>query len=66
MALLIAAIKATLVVMFFMHIKYERGITSIFVIAGFCWLAIMLIFSASDYLTRGWLPTPGELPPIHF
>jgi cytochrome c oxidase subunit 4 len=65
-ALLIAATKATLVVLFFMHVRYERRLTLVFAIAGFCWLAIMLILTWGDYSTRGWLPAPGELPPVHF
>jgi cytochrome c oxidase subunit 4 len=61
LAMLIAVTKATLVVLFFMHVKYEGRLTLVFAIAGFCWLAIMLILTASDYLTRGWLPAPGDV-----
>lgn len=63
-AMLIAVTKAVLVILFFMHVKYEGRLTLIFAIAGFCWLAIMLILMAGDYLTRGWLPAPGALPPF--
>ncbi len=63
-ALLIAATKASLVVLFFMHVKYQNRLTAIFVISGFAWLAIMMILSSSDYLTRGWLPAPRGLPPF--
>lgn len=65
-AIAIAVFKTVLVVLFFMHVKYEGKVTLIFAIAGFCWLAIMLMLTAGDYLTRGWLPAPGELPPIPF
>ena len=65
-AMAIAVFKTVLVVLFFMHVKYEGKVTLIFAIAGFCWLAIMLMLTAGDYLTRGWLPAPGELPPIPF
>ncbi len=65
-AFLIATIKASLVVLFFMHIRYERRLTFVFAVAGFCWLAIFLVLTFGDYLTRGWLPAPGEMPPVHF
>jgi cytochrome c oxidase subunit 4 len=65
-AMLIAVTKAVLVILFFMHVKYEGRLTFVFAIAGFCWLAIMLILTASDYLTRGWLPMPAAIPAVHF
>ncbi len=65
-AMLIAVTKAVLVILFFMHVKYEGRLTFVFAIAGFCWLAIMLILTASDYMTRGWLPMPAAIPPLHF
>jgi cytochrome c oxidase subunit 4 len=66
LAMTIAITKAVLVILFFMHVKYEGRLTLIFAIAGFCWLAIMLILMASDYMTRGLLPAPGEVPPVPF
>ena len=52
-ALAIAVTKATLVVLFFMHVKYNPRLTWIFVAAGFIWLLIMIELTLSDYLTRG-------------
>jgi cytochrome c oxidase subunit IV len=65
-AMLIAVTKAVLVILFFMHVKYEGRLTLVFAISGFCWLAIMLILTASDYMTRGWLPMPAAIPAVHF
>ncbi len=65
-ALLIAAAKAILIVLFFMHVKFEGLLTFVFAIAGFCWLAIMLILTFADYYSRGWLPSPREVPPLPF
>ena len=65
-AMLIAVTKATLVVLFFMHVRYQGRLTFVFAIAGFCWLADLLLLIASDYLTRGWLPSPGAIPPMRF
>jgi cytochrome c oxidase subunit 4 len=65
-ALLIAGTKAALVILYFMHVRYETPITRVFAIAGFCWLAILMLLSFSDYYTRGWMRPPGEVPPLFF
>jgi cytochrome c oxidase subunit 4 len=54
-ALTIAVIKATLVVLYFMHVRYGSRLTWVFVGAGFFWLAIMVALTMGDYMTRGWL-----------
>ena len=54
-ALTIAVIKATLVVLYFLHVRWSSRLTWVFVCAGFFWLAIMVALTLSDYLTRGWL-----------
>ncbi len=51
-ALTIAIIKATLVIMYFMHVKYNTKITWIFAGAGFLWLIIMFALTMADYVTR--------------
>jgi cytochrome c oxidase subunit 4 len=53
-ALVIAVFKATLVVLFFMHVKYSTRLTWVVVLAGIFWLGIMLALTMGDYLTRGW------------
>src|SRR6202166_713865 len=54
-ALLIATIKATLVVLFFMHVKgASEKLTGAVVVSGFFFLAILLILSLADYMTRSW------------
>jgi len=54
-ALTIATIKALLVILFFMHVKYtNEKMTGAVVVAGFFFLAILLALSMSDYLTRAW------------
>jgi len=55
-ALLIASIKATLVVLFFMHVKgASEKLTAAVVVSGFFFLLILLALSLADYLTRTWL-----------
>ena len=53
-ALAIAGFKATLVVLFFMHVKYSTRLTRLAVIGGLYWLGILLALTLSDYLTRSW------------
>jgi cytochrome c oxidase subunit 4 len=54
-ALLIATIKATLVVLFFMHVKgASEKLTGAVVVSGFFFLAILLALSLADYMTRSW------------
>jgi len=54
-ALLIATIKATLVVLFFMHVKgASEKLTAAVVVSGFFFLAILLSLALADYLTRAW------------
>ena len=59
-ALTIAVIKATLVVLYFMHVRYSTRLIWVIVVAGFFWLGIMFVFTLSDYLTRPTgLTAPG-------
>ena len=52
---MIATVKATLVVLFFMHVKgASERLTGVVVVAGFFFLAILLSLSKADYLTRAW------------
>ena len=53
-ALIIALIKALLVALYFMHVRYSSRLTSIVLMAGFFWLGIMLVLTMSDYLSRGF------------
>jgi cytochrome c oxidase subunit IV len=55
-AMTIAVIKGSLVVAFFMDVRRASSMTKLFVTAGLFWLAILLVFILSDYLSRGWLP----------
>ncbi|HEV7510670.1 MAG TPA: cytochrome C oxidase subunit IV family protein [Candidatus Acidoferrum sp.] len=51
-ALAIASLKATLVVLYFMHARYSPKRTHMVIIAAVFWLAIMLALTLSDYVTR--------------
>jgi len=54
--LLIACTKATLVILYFMHVRWSTRLTWVVVMAGFFWLLIFFGLGMSDYLTRGWIP----------
>ena len=51
-ALVIATLKATLVVLFFMHAKYSPKRTKLIILAGIFWLVLLLGMTLSDYITR--------------
>ena len=57
-ALLIAFVKASLVVLFFMNVKTSSPLTKLFVVSGLFWMFIMILLTFSDYVSRGWLPEP--------
>jgi cytochrome c oxidase subunit 4 len=58
LALTIATIKATLVVLFFMHLYYSSKLTKVTVIAALFFLFLLLALSMTDYLSRSWLTNP--------
>jgi cytochrome c oxidase subunit 4 len=53
-ALAIACAKATLVVLFFMHIKYSSKLMKMTVGAGVFTFLILVGMSMSDYISRAW------------
>lgn len=60
-ALTIAVIKATAVVLIFMHVRWGSRLTQVIAVAAVFWLLIMLSFTISDYFTRsGWPTTLGQ------
>jgi len=54
LALAIAVIKATLVILWFMHVIHSPRMTWIVVISSFLWLGVLFVLTFSDYLTRVW------------
>ncbi len=57
-ALVIATLKALLVVLFFMHVKYaSEKLTKMVIIATLFWLLILLFLSLADYGTRAMTRT---------
>lgn len=55
-ALLIAGAKALLILLFFMHLRYDKREVLVFAGAAYLWLLILIIGTLHDYLSRNWLP----------
>jgi len=57
-ALSIAIFKASLVVLFFMHVKYGSRLTKMIVLCGLYWLLLQPFIAMADLCTRGWMVVP--------
>src|SRR5262245_3426525 len=57
-ALGIASLKASLVLLYFMHLRYTGKFVWVCVGAGLAWLALLLLVTLSDYATRSWIGLP--------
>ena len=52
-ALTIASVKALLILLYFMHVRYSSHVSWIYAGAGFFWLLVLIVLTLSDYLSRG-------------
>ena len=59
-ALAVAIGKASLVVIYFMGVRYNTPLTKVVVVTGFFWLFILFGLTLNDYLTRPWLGVLGR------
>lgn len=50
----IATIKAVLILLFFMHVKFGSRLIWLFSSAAFVFVGIMFFFTFADYMTRSW------------
>jgi cytochrome c oxidase subunit 4 len=57
-ALVIAMCKASLVALFFMHLRWSSRLMHIVAAATLLWLALLIGLTLSDYRTRHWTPSP--------
>jgi cytochrome c oxidase subunit 4 len=59
--LIIGSVKASLVVLFFMHALLSPRLTWLVILVSCFWMGILLVLTYSDYFTRGALPfMPGH------
>lgn len=59
-ALAVALLKASLVVIYFMGLRYNTPLTKVVAVAGFFWLVILFGLTLNDYLTRPWIGALGR------
>jgi cytochrome c oxidase subunit IV len=59
-AVLIAAIKAAIIALFFMHLLHSEHLVRVIGIGALIWFGFMLTLTIGDYVTRGWVPVPGR------
>lgn len=51
-AMAIACVKASLVIAFFMHLRWDTGINKIVFLSAFLFLSLLFIFTLGDQATR--------------
>jgi cytochrome c oxidase subunit 4 len=56
LALTIALAKTSLIMLYFMHLRYNSRLIKIFSVIGFLFVFILVAFTLADYLTRGTFP----------
>jgi cytochrome c oxidase subunit 4 len=56
----IAGTKATLVVLYFMHVRYGSRLIPLVILSSIFWLAILFVLLFCDYANRGWLGVEGR------
>ena len=55
-AMVIAIFKASLVILFFMHLRYSSQMNKLVLVGTFFWLALLIGVTMSDVISRGWIP----------
>jgi cytochrome c oxidase subunit 4 len=53
-ALAIACFKAVIVILFFMHVKYQSKLVKLTVISGFFTFLVLITMTLTDYISRAW------------
>ena len=61
-ALLIAVTKATLVILWFMHVRYSSRLIGLVVAGSFFWFLLLVVLTMGDYLGRYYLIFPFRAP----
>jgi cytochrome c oxidase subunit 4 len=59
-ALGIACCKMLLVAMFFMHVRHSSRLTKLVLVGALLWLSILIGFTLTDFVTRGWFGVLGR------
>lgn len=56
----IAVTKAVLILLIFMHVKQSEPLVWVYSVAAFGFLAVLIMLTLGDYLSRGMVPIPGK------
>jgi len=59
-ALVIACFKATLVLLFFMHLRWSTSLNRVVLLSALLWLIILIGITSIDFLSRSWTPMPEK------
>lgn len=59
-ALAIAAVKALLIVLVFMHVRYSGRLTRVVIVVSLALLIGLMVGTLDDYVTRTWIGVPGK------
>ena len=57
-ALVIACFKATLVLLFFMHLRWTTQLNRVVWLSALLWLVILITLTTTDFFSRDWTPVP--------
>ena len=57
-ALIIACCKATLVVLFFVHLRWSTRLMRVVLLSALLWLVILISLTTTDFFSRDWTPIP--------
>jgi cytochrome c oxidase subunit 4 len=58
----IACVKATLVILYFMHVRYETRLNGMYAVSGFAFLLILFVITMGEVAGRA-KPGPDPLAP---
>jgi cytochrome c oxidase subunit IV len=59
-ALVIAGCKASLVLLFFMHLRWSTQLNRIVWLSALLWLVILIGITSIDFFSRNWTPVPEQ------
>jgi len=57
-ALIIAVCKASLVAIFFMHLRWSTKLMRVVFLSALLWLAILICLTSMDFFSRTWTTVP--------
>ena len=51
---LLACTKGVIVILWFMHVKYQSNLIKMTVASGFFTFAVLIVMTLADYISRAW------------